>query len=111
MSEQKALFNKTETAFEKFHAANPQVYQMFIALAREAKNKGYKRFSAEIIFNVIRWKTILKATSTVRTTEGEKAIKLDNNHKAFYSRKLMKEFPEFDKFFETRKSNADLEVL
>lgn len=112
MSNQLPLFNKTETRFEKFNAKHPEIYRMFRTLALEAIGKGYKKFSSEIIVNVIRWKTMLAARESVRISGGEvKEIKINNDFKPFMSRRFMKEFPQHEGFFETRKSKADLEVI
>jgi len=94
--------DKKKSAQEKFNEydrANPQVYEMFKKLAMQVKRIGFKRFSAEMIVNQIRWKSAIKTKND--------DFKINNNYKAFLSRKLMQEVPEMEGFFETRKSKAD----
>jgi hypothetical protein len=85
--------------FVEYHKENPQIYQAFKRIANEAIGKGHKNLSAEFIFNVIRWQTGVEANGD--------EFKVNNNYKAFYSRLFMEEYPEYNDFFRTRKSNAD----
>lgn len=80
--------------FEKYHEANPRVYELFKRFAREAKARR-KRYSASAIFERIRWH------SEVETNGGD--FKINNYFRPWYARKLMEECPEFRGFFETRR--------
>lgn len=80
--------------FETYHKRNPGIYKLFRQFALEAKRKGFQRYSAKGIFELIRW----------HTAEGSKTgqYKVDNNYHAEYARKLMLEEPEFRGFFRIR---------
>ena len=85
--------------FPTYHKENPQIYEAFEKFTLEAIKKGHKKFSAEFIFNIIRWKTGVSA-------EADK-FKVNNNYKAFYSRLFMNNNEEYKDFFRTRKSKYD----
>ncbi len=50
--------------FERFHEANPNVFDMIVREAHRAKEKGKTRFGIRAIIEVIRWETFLKTTDT-----------------------------------------------
>lgn len=79
--------------FEEFHANNPHVYELYVKYALEAKARGRRRFSIAMITERIRWYT------TIETDDDE--YKINNNHKAFYARKLMED-PRFAGLFQIR---------
>jgi len=79
--------------FEEYDRDNPDIWQKFQRFAIEAKTKGFKRYSAKGIFEIIRWHTPAR----------KGIFKIDNNYHADYARKMMYEFPSFVGFFETRK--------
>ena len=89
---------KTKKQFEEFHAENPKVYQLFCYFTNQVINVGYKRYSAEAIFNQIRWYTTIE-------TRGDE-YKINNDYKPYYSRKYMADH-QID-IFRTRSSVADL---
>ncbi len=80
--------------FLEFDAENPVIYELFVSYAKQVKDAGHKRFSAEAIINRIRWHVSVE-------TRGD-SFKINNNHKPFYARKLVKEYPEFEGFFQFR---------
>lgn len=85
--------------FKKYDEENPKVWEKFLELARKAKKKGFKRYSAKGIFELIRWYT---------GVTGNDGFKLNNNFHADYARKIMKLYPdEFKGFFETRSLKAN----
>lgn len=84
--------------FEAYHAENPQVWKMFKYFTSKVRNKGFKNYSAEAIFNQIRWYTDIETN--------DPQFKINNNHKPFYARKYMKE-KNCEGFFRIRKSKAD----
>lgn len=86
--------------FQKYHQENPKIYEEFKNITNRAVIKGFKHFSAEAIFNIIRWEMSI----TAKDYDG---FKINNNYKAFYSRMFMKEYPKYDGFFRLRKSKAD----
>ena len=80
-----------EEKFETYHKDNPHVYDLFVKFAKEAKGSGMTKFSANGIFERIRWFTNIETT-------GER-FKISNNYRPYYARKMMKEYPEFEGFF------------
>lgn len=83
-----------EEKFETYHKENPRVYELFVRFAKEALNSGYKTFSANAIFERIRWYVSVE-------TVGD-SFKLNNNYRPYYARKLMLDQSEFEGFFNTR---------
>lgn len=88
--------------FPQYHKDNPHIYEKFKETTLEAISIGHKRFSAEFIFNIIRWKTPVAAKGDT--------FKINNNFKAFYSRMFMNEHPQYKGYFETRKSKYDATI-
>lgn len=88
-------------AFKKFHSENLNVYRELVTLAHEIKAKGYRRYSLQTIYEVVRWKGSLKTN--------DEEFKLNNNHRPFYARLIMKREVGLKNFFETRRAIADRE--
>lgn len=82
-------------AFEKFHKANPDVWELFLEFAFVAINRG-RKVGARLIGERIRWQKLI----VIRRTE--KKFKLNNNHLPFYARKFVERFPEHAGLFEIR---------
>ncbi len=80
--------------FKKFHAENPQVFREIKKLAFQMKSTGRKKYSIEVIINVLRWHTDLKTTGDV--------FELNNDFKSIYARLLVFHNPEMKDFFEFR---------
>jgi hypothetical protein len=87
-------FNDT---FKEYHNKYPQVYETFVKLTHQTKGKGFKRFSARGLFQVMRWKMGGKIK-----TDG---YKFNNNFTPYYVRLLEIEYPQFVGFYEKRKVN------
>tara|TARA_Y100001937_G_scaffold1457_1_gene1902 strand:- start:525 stop:794 length:270 start_codon:yes stop_codon:yes gene_type:complete len=79
--------------FKTYDKDNPQIWKEFKKYAFEAKAKGFSKYSANGIFEIIRWNT---------TLEHRDKYKVNNNYRPDYARKMMKTFPEFNGFFTTR---------
>ena len=90
---------KSKQDFNQYHLENSQVYELFKKFTFQVIRRGLNNFSAESIINQIRWFTEVE-------TVGDE-FKINNDYKPHYSRKFMKDFPEFEGFFRTRKSVAD----
>lgn len=84
-----------EEQFQIYHSVNPHVYDLFYKFAKEALNRGYKNYSANAIFERIRWYIDVE-------TEGDQ-FKVNNNYRPYYARKLMEDEPIFQDFFRIRK--------
>ena len=82
---------------EAFHRANPSVYRELRRLALYMVAKGHKRFGIATLFEQARWEWM------ERTTDLE-GFKLNNSHRAYYARLLMKNEPELAGVFEIRRA-------
>lgn len=85
-------FNNLEAAFWRFHFANPSVYELFDQFTRQSLKAGRKNFSATIVFERIRWATMVE---TVDSPD----FKVSNNHRPYYARLWMRNNPEHEGFF------------
>jgi hypothetical protein len=84
-----------EQAFEKFHAANPQIYRELVARARRAHDAGARRIGIGMLFEILRWRHILRT--------GGDEFKLNNNYRSYYARLIMLREPDLEGIFETRR--------
>jgi len=104
MNSQLNLFTGINSSkFPEYHKDNPQIYSAFKKYTLAAISRGYKNFSAEFVFNIIRWETGI--------TANEDDFKINNNYKAFYSRLFMNENEKYRGFFRTRKSKYDEDTI
>lgn len=78
-----------------YHRDNPEVWELFKSFTLELIYSGRKHYSANAIFERIRWEKDLGNGS-------EAAFKLNNNYRAFYARRFMASYPQYDGFFRTR---------
>jgi hypothetical protein len=81
--------------FMRFHKENPEVYQAFVRLANEAKEKGFTSIGAHLLIQHIRWES--------HSERGFNTYKICNNHFPYYARLFLLNNPEFEGFFELRK--------
>ena len=88
----------TQSAFDRYHQENPQVYAKLRQYALEAKAAGRTHVGINMLHERLRWYT------SVETRDD--TFKLNNNWRPFYSRLLMQE-PELAGLFEVRKAKAD----
>jgi hypothetical protein len=91
--------NPLVAAFEKFHAENPKVYELFSKFALQAIAAGRTRFGARMIWNRIRWYT------AVETSDPD--FKLNDHHSPYYARMFMRDHPRYEGFFETRRTQDE----
>ncbi len=87
-------------AFEKFHAENPEVWQLFQRFALEAVASGAAHYSAHAIIHRIRWHTEIET----RDFDG---LKINNNFFPYYARMFHLALPERDGFFRNRKLTTE----
>lgn len=87
--------SELERAFSRFHAANPAVYKLFKKYALQATRAGRKNFGVAMIWERMRWHTMVE-------TQGD-AYRLNNNHRAYYARMFMSDYPAHREFFRTRR--------
>ena len=83
-----------EVAALAFHRANPSVWDALIAVCLRMRQAGMRRWSINAAFEVVRYDYTLR-------TRGE-PWKLNNTHRAYYARWLMREVPALAGLFETR---------
>jgi len=82
--------SKLQTAFERYDAENPQVWEQFKEIAFDLIERGRKHYGAKAIFEVIRYH---RATQT-----NDPDFKLNNNFTAFYARKFINLYPQYKDF-------------
>ena len=82
--------------FERFHAANPFVYEKLVELARGARAAGHDRIGIAMLFEVLRYEVL-----TGRDPRED--FRLDNGYRSFYARLILESEPDLDGIFETRK--------
>ena len=85
---------------EDFHAMNPQVYRLAVKIARFMKDRGVKRYGIGAIWEIMRFK-YLETTGSI--------YKLNNNYRAWFARRMMRDESDLAGFFETREGPHDSE--
>lgn len=86
--------SKLQQAFERFDADNPLVYELYKKFAWQAVDAGNTTLSISLLTERVRW----EAKVVTKSIDG---FKINNNHQAFYARKLNRE-PMFEGLFRTR---------
>jgi hypothetical protein len=84
--------------FEKYDNENPQIWEAFKKYAIQARDRGFKNYSTNGIFEIIRWHTAI---------EGNDTFKINDRYRPDYARKMMNLYPDFDGFFRTRELKAE----
>jgi hypothetical protein len=82
-------------AFKKFDKENEHVWAMVVQYAYGALNSGRQRFGIGMIWERLRWYFHFETT--------EKPLKLNNNYRSCYARKLMWYDPKFKQLLVVRK--------
>ena len=85
--------------FQEYNEQNPTVYPRFLKIALETHSKGFKRYSAKAILEVVRYFTSV--------AENGGKFKINNNVTPMFARQAVKDRPELDGFFELRRSKFD----
>jgi len=89
-----------EAAFYEFNEACPDVYEHLRRMALGVLYSGRSHYTIAKLYEDVR----LHVNTTAH--HGAAPIRLNNNHRAFYARKLMAEVPELAGFFRTRSQRA-----
>jgi hypothetical protein len=84
-----------EERFREFHAANPDVYDELVRLARRARARGHRRMGIELCFGALRWNRFMQTT-------GEGGFKLNDHFTSRYARLIQAQEPDLQGFFELR---------
>lgn len=82
--------------FQVFHGENPHVYTELVTLARQIHARGYRRIGIELLFAVLRWRSMMA------TTADEYGFKLNDHFTSRYARLIMAANPDLAGFFATR---------
>lgn len=91
-----------EAAFNEFHKTNPHIYELFKRFAIEASARR-EHYSVAAIWERIRWHLDVETQEDMANPDDKtRALKLNNNHKAYYVRMFHRDFPHMDGFFRTR---------
>lgn len=88
-------YDKLLASFNQFDSANPKVWELLVKFAKEAKNAGVEKLGISLLVERIRWELEV----VTKTSDG---YKINNNHRAFYARKLMDQYPELNGMFRIR---------
>lgn len=81
--------------FWAYHQKRPEVYRLFQELADTLRSRGRSRYSADAILHRIRWHY------HVERSDGD--FKINDHFSSRYARLLMRNRPEYNGFFETRR--------
>lgn len=79
--------------FNEYHAKNPHIFQEFCRLTLRAIDRGHRKMGAQMILEVMRWKTDFA---------GGDGFKINNNYAAYYSRLFEAKYPTHKGLFRTR---------
>jgi hypothetical protein len=90
----------TAERFERFHAANPLVYQTLVRLITEwVVVQGRKPLGIRMLWETARWQIIQRTRNT--------DFKMNDHYTGYYARMLLVDHPSFRGLLEIRKSPAD----
>ena len=84
----------------EFHEKHPEVWQLFVKFSLEMIDRGYQNYSVNAVFERIRWEIDAGG-------DGTSSFKLNNNYRAFYSRRFMRAYPQFDGFYRIRRQASE----
>ncbi len=88
--------DKLQAQWEVVKEANPSFLDECYRLCLYARSKGFKRWSADAMFHVLRWE------SASTTSSDDINAKINNNYSSLAARDLMNEHPELEGFFSLR---------
>lgn len=89
-------------AFLRFHSENPVVWDLFRRFARDAAGAGREHYSANAIFERIRWYLDVEIKS-------DREVKLNNNFRAYYARMFSATHSDAADLFRTRTLRSERE--
>jgi hypothetical protein len=85
--------------WRRFHKENPVFWTLFEKYALEACRSGRRVFGARMIWERMRWYTMIETT--------DHDFKLNDHYIAYYSRLFMRTYPAYAHLFQIRSSTAD----
>lgn len=86
----------TPEKFERFHAANPDVYRTIVEHAREWRAAGSGKLGMSLLFGMVRWVIALR-------TKGD-PLRINDHYVPYYSRLIMWQEADLRELFDTRRS-------
>ena len=88
-------------SFIDFHNKNPGVYKTLVFQSRQYRRMHpTKKLGIATLWENLRWDFMM-------TTDAEEDFKLNNNHKAHYSRMIMANEPSLADIFAVREMQSD----
>ena len=81
--------------FDRYHRANPRVFELFLRFTLDLKARGRQHYSAQAVFERIRWHMDVE-------TRDREGFKLNNSMTSRYTRLLETLFPEHKGFYRKR---------
>lgn len=88
------MSDKITQKWEEVKLEQPFLLDHIADLAYEAKSRGYKTWSMDALFHVLRWNSALDT--------GGSHVKINNDFTAVAARDVMKAHPDLDGFFRLR---------
>ena len=97
---------------QAFHDEHPEVWRLFVKFTNNVIEAGFKNYSANAIFERIRWEVDVTRAPLRRyvAEQNRQPFKLNNNYRAFYARRFHKMYPRYDGFFRTREQTSKKET-
>lgn len=92
-----------EAKFAAHHAANPEMWTLFVRFSFEKIGRGFAHYGARDIIHRIRWETDASES-------GEAGFKVNNIWSPWYARLFHRTYPQHAGFFRTRIARADQEA-
>lgn len=92
-----------ERKFAEFDAEHPQIWHKFVYFTFQLIDAGRRQHSARDVIHRIRWDTALRA-------DDGSGFRINDHWSPYYARKFHRQFPQYSKFFETRRVKADKEA-
>lgn len=86
-----------DAAFERFHAAHPEVYAGLVTLARRWRAHGPAPWSIDAAYHVLRWERRIAGLP-----DADEEYKLNNNYTSRYARLILDNCPDLAGIFATR---------
>lgn len=83
--------------FDQYDGSNPHIWQSFVHFCVQTRAKGFLKYSAKGIFELIRWHT---------SERGKEPFKVNNIYTPDYARKMEKTYPEFKDFSKKEHSKS-----
>lgn len=93
-----AKAERFEHEADEWIAANPDAWEFMTEQAR-ASARNRRRFGIGALCEVVRWQ--------MRNVRGDGEFRLNNNHRAHFARRLIREVPECEPYIKTRHSVLD----